>query len=227
MLLASYWVRRRAERRVDDRETHKLVVLGRIAVLAGAEFVDRGKRRHVDVVVHDGIRLLDHDHSCVGAGEAPEHHRTSPECAAVVDLEVEAVLVAPQVLEAVGEEVSSLPVPKPDDIAYVSQVVREVVERGPQIAGQGAKSPGSKSDREGTRELTRDQDRGRLIREEETADVCKGQRRRRLDRRAGGCCGEPAGRRRSALALGVCGAGGAAAVRVVMVHLHYESSLLV
>ena len=135
VLLTGYRMRRRAEASVDDREAHKLVVLRWIAVLAGAEFVDGGKRRHVDVVVHDSIRLLNHDHSRVGAGEAPEYHCAGPECAAVVDLEVKTVLVTPKVLEAVGEEVSPLPVPKPDDIAYVSQVMREVVERRPQIAG--------------------------------------------------------------------------------------------
>ena len=86
----------------------------------------------------------------MGASEAPEHHRTSPECAAVMDLEVKTVLVAPQVLEAVGEEVSPFPVPKSDDIAYVAQVMREVVECGPQITGQCAKPPGLKDDSEGT-----------------------------------------------------------------------------
>ena len=150
MVLTSYRVCRRAKARVDDRETHKLVVLRWIAVLAGAEFVDGCKRRHVDVVVHNSIRLLDHDHSCVGASEAPEYHRTSPECAAVVDLKVKTVLVAPQVLEAVGKEVSPFPVPKSDDIAYVALVMREVVECGPQITGQGAKPPGLKGDSERT-----------------------------------------------------------------------------
>jgi hypothetical protein len=138
---------------VSDGEADKLVMLSRITVLTRAKLAERGKASDVDVVIDNGVGLLDNDDIGVWAGEAPENHSRGPEGAAVIDLEREALVVASQVLKAVWKEVGSFPVAETHDIAHVPEVVRKAVKSQPEIAGEGAEPGGLESVGEGTGEF--------------------------------------------------------------------------
>jgi hypothetical protein len=140
--LTAFGMRSRRRLRISNSEAYKFIVLPRIPVLARAEFAERGEFGNVDIVVHERVRLLDDDNIGVWASEAPEYHSRRPEGAAVIDFERQALLVASQVLKAVGEEVSTLPMAKANDVSHITKVVREAVKRRPEIARDGAKPCG-------------------------------------------------------------------------------------
>jgi len=67
------------------------------------------------------------------------------------------------VLEAVWEEVGSFPVAKTDNIAHVSEVVRETMKRRSEIAREGAESGGLEGTGKGAGELAGDEHGWRVI----------------------------------------------------------------
>ena len=55
------WIRWRGEGSITHSEAHEFIVLSWVTVLARSKFVQCRKCRHVGVVIHDGVRLLDDD----------------------------------------------------------------------------------------------------------------------------------------------------------------------
>jgi hypothetical protein len=67
------------------------------------------------------------------------------------------------VLEAVREEVGSFPVAKTDDIAHVSEVVRETMKRWSEIAREGAEPGCLEGTGKGAREFAGDEHGRRIL----------------------------------------------------------------
>ena len=118
--LTALGMRSRRQLCVSNCEAYELVVLPWIPVLACAKFAERGEFGNVDIVVHECVWLLHDDNIGIWAREAPEYHGRCPEGTAVIDFERQALFVAPQVLKTVGEEISTLPVAKADDVSHVT-----------------------------------------------------------------------------------------------------------
>jgi hypothetical protein len=72
---------------VPNSEADKLVMLPWVAVLARAKLAQGGEARDINVVIDDGVRLLDNDDAGVRAREAPKNHSRRPEGSAVIDFE--------------------------------------------------------------------------------------------------------------------------------------------
>ena len=71
--------------------------------------LDSRPRRRVETVAEDSVRLLDEHHQRGDANNAVKNLKAAPERALVQDLGLDTVEVSPELLEAGGEEESSVP----------------------------------------------------------------------------------------------------------------------
>jgi hypothetical protein len=145
--------------------------------LAGVKFEERGESGDVDIVIDDGVRLLDDHHARMGAREAPQDHSRCPECPTVVYFEGKAAVVAAKMLEAIRKEIGALPTLQADDVTYVPLVVRKAMECGAKVARESAVSLRPEDGGEGTREFAGDEDSGRFRRGKQISNALKSQRR--------------------------------------------------
>lgn len=164
---------------ISDSEADKLVMLPWVTILTRAKLAQGGEACDINVVVDDSVRLLDNDDAGVWARKAPKNHGRRPKGSAIIDLERQALLVTPQVLEAVWEEVGSFPVAKTDDIAHVSEVVRETMKRWSEVAREGAESGSLEGTGKGARELAGDEHGWRVISAEKGLHLLESERSRR------------------------------------------------
>ena len=112
-------LRWRAQAGVSDCQPDKLIALCWVTILAGVKFEERGESGDVDIVIDDGVRLLDDHHARMWAREAPQDHSRCPECPTVVYFEGKAAVVAAKMLEAIRKEIGAFPTLQADDSAYV------------------------------------------------------------------------------------------------------------